>query len=139
MILGGVNAVLCGIVLRPLGETAAFRGATYHLPAGAAEDGPRSRKPVWQNYALEYLPRVVRKLKSISGSREFSMLGWCLGALISTLYAALRPDDCLTNLILLTAPLDFTNKQAAVSCAGSTTSLSTPIELWIPSEMCQAR
>ena len=55
MILGGVNAVLCGIVLRPLGETAAFRGATYHLPAGAAEDGPRSRNPVWQNYALECL------------------------------------------------------------------------------------
>src|SRR5215217_6381201 len=55
MILGAVNAVLCGIVLRPLGETAAFRGASYHLPAGAAEDGPRSRNPVWQNYALEYL------------------------------------------------------------------------------------
>jgi len=27
------------------------------------------------------------------------MLGWCLGALISTLYAALRPDDGLKNLI----------------------------------------
>ena len=38
------------------------------------------------------------------------MLGWCLGALISTLYAALRPDDGLKNLILLTAPLDFTDK-----------------------------
>ena len=40
------------------------------------------------------------------------MLGWCLGALISTLYAALRPDDGLKNLALLTAPLDFTDKTA---------------------------
>ena len=30
-------------------------GASYYLPAGAAEDGPRSRNPVWQNYAMEYL------------------------------------------------------------------------------------
>ena len=61
---------------------------------------------------LEYLPRVVRKIKAVSGSQEFNMLGWCLGALISTLYAALRPDDGLKNLILLTAPLDFTDKKA---------------------------
>ena len=40
------------------------------------------------------------------------MLGWCLGALISTMYASLRPDDGLKNLILLTAPLDFSDKQA---------------------------
>ncbi len=40
------------------------------------------------------------------------MLGWCLGALISTMYSALRPDDGLKNLILLTAPLDFEDKEA---------------------------
>ncbi len=39
------------------------------------------------------------------------MLGWCLGALISTMYAALRPDDGLKNLVLLTAPLDFSDKE----------------------------
>ena len=59
----------------------------------------------------------ICRAPSASSSRspapsEFSMLGWCLGALISTLYAALRPDDGLKNLILLTAPLDFTDKTA---------------------------
>jgi polyhydroxyalkanoate synthase len=64
------------------------------------------------DYALEYLPRAIRKVKSVSGSDEFSMLGWCLGALITTIYAASRPDDGLRNLILLTAPLDFSDKTA---------------------------
>src|SRR5246127_2677686 len=32
------------------------------------------------DYALEYLPRAIRKVKSISDSEEFSMLGWCIGA-----------------------------------------------------------
>jgi polyhydroxyalkanoate synthase len=82
----------------------------YLLDWGAP--GPEDRNITFDDYALEYLPRVVRKVKSVSGSETFSMLGWCLGALISTLYASLRPNDGLTNLVLLTAPLDFTDKKA---------------------------
>jgi polyhydroxyalkanoate synthase len=82
----------------------------YLLDWGAP--GPEDKNLKFDDYALEYLPRAIRKLKSFAGVSEFSMLGWCLGALISTLYASLRPDDGLKNLILLTAPLDFSNKQA---------------------------
>jgi polyhydroxyalkanoate synthase len=74
--------------------------------------GPEDRDLKFDDYVLEYLPRAIRKLKSVTGSPRFNVLGWCLGALISTLYAALRPDDGLANLILLTAPLDFTDKTA---------------------------
>lgn len=80
----------------------------YLLDWGAP--GPEDKNLKFDDYALEYLPRVVRKLKSHSGCDEFSMLGWCLGALISTLYSSLRPDDGLKNLILLTAPLDFSER-----------------------------
>ncbi|MEM9185082.1 MAG: alpha/beta fold hydrolase [Planctomycetota bacterium] len=83
----------------------------YLLDWGAP--GPEDKNLKFDDYALEYLPRVVRKLKSISGSAESSMLGWCLGALISTIYAALRPDDGLRNLILLTAPLDFSDQKSS--------------------------
>src|SRR6266536_4324718 len=66
----------------------------------------------FDDYCLEYMPRAVRKMKEVSGSDEFSLLGWCIGAILTTIYAALRPDDGLKNLILLTAPLDFTDKKA---------------------------
>jgi polyhydroxyalkanoate synthase len=82
----------------------------YLLDWGAP--GPEDRNLKFDDYVLEYLPRALRKLKSVSGSDRFNMLGWCLGALISTLYAALRPDDGLGSLVLLTAPLDFTDKTA---------------------------
>ena len=62
------------------------------------------------DYALEYLPRAIRKLKAVSGSSEFSLLGWCIGAILTTIYSAMRPDDGLRNLLLLTAPLDFSNR-----------------------------
>jgi polyhydroxyalkanoate synthase len=74
--------------------------------------GPEDKDLKFDDYTLEYLPRAVRKVKSVTGCEHFSMLGWCLGALISTMYAALRPDDGLENLVLLTAPLDFSDKTA---------------------------
>jgi polyhydroxyalkanoate synthase len=82
----------------------------YLLDWGAP--GPEDKDMKFDDYALEYLPRAIRKVKLVSGSQQFNMLGWCLGALISTLYAALRPDDGLKDLILLTAPLDFSDKTA---------------------------
>jgi polyhydroxyalkanoate synthase len=72
--------------------------------------GPEDKHLKFDDYVLEYLPRAIRKMKAVSGSDEFSMLGWCIGAIVTTMYAALRPDDGLRNLILLTAPLDFNDK-----------------------------
>jgi len=64
----------------------------------------------FDDYALNYLPRAIRKMKAVSGCDEFSMLGWCIGAILTTLYAAVCPDEGLRNLLLLTAPLDFSRK-----------------------------
>jgi len=66
----------------------------------------------FDDYTLDYLPRAIRKVKSLSGSNEFSLLGWCIGAILTTIYAALRPDDGLRNLLLLTAPLDFSKRDS---------------------------
>jgi polyhydroxyalkanoate synthase subunit PhaC len=74
--------------------------------------GPEDKGLKFDDYVLDYLPRAIRKMKAVSGSDEFSLLGWCIGAILSTAYAALHPDSGLKNLILLTAPLDFTDKQA---------------------------
>lgn len=73
--------------------------------------GPEDKGLTFADYVLEYLPRAIRKLKQVSGADEFSMLGWCIDAVIASMYVALRPDDGLRNLILLTAPLDFTDKE----------------------------
>lgn len=74
--------------------------------------GPEDRGLKFDDYALEYLPRAIRKVKAISGSEQFSLLGWCIGAILTTIYAALRPDEGLRNMVLLTAPLDFSHRDA---------------------------
>ncbi|PDW03932.1 PHA/PHB synthase family protein [Candidatus Viridilinea mediisalina] len=74
--------------------------------------GPEDKHYDFEDYSIKFLPRAVRAMQRHSGSREFSMCGWCIGATITTIYAAMRPDDGLRNLILLTAPLDFADKEA---------------------------
>lgn len=66
----------------------------------------------FEEYALNFLPRAIRALQRHSGKRDFSLLGWCIGAALTAIYAAMRPDDGLKNLVLLTAPLDFSDKAA---------------------------
>jgi len=65
----------------------------------------------FDDYVLDYMTRAIRKMKTLSKSEEFSMLGWCIGAILTTIYSALRPDDGLRNLLLLTAPLDFSHRR----------------------------
>jgi polyhydroxyalkanoate synthase len=74
------------------------------------EPGPEDKDMKYDDYVLDYMTRAIRKMKRVSGSEEFSMLGWCIGAILSTAYSALRPDDGLRNLVLLTAPLDYSDK-----------------------------
>ena len=74
--------------------------------------GLEDKHLTFDDYALEYIPRAIRKMKAITGTEEFSLLGWCIGSIITTIYAALRPDEGLRNLVLLTAPLDFSDKES---------------------------
>ncbi|NJN99246.1 MAG: alpha/beta fold hydrolase [Anaerolineales bacterium] len=93
----------------------------YLLDWGAP--GPEDRSIRFDDYASDYLPRAVRKMLRVSGAREFSMLGYCIGATLATLYAALYPQAPLRNLILLTAPLDFSGARTACLACGWTSVL----------------
>lgn len=74
------------------------------------EPGPEDANITFEDYVTEYLHRAVRKLLRHSSAQAFSMLGYCLGATLATVYAALYPEMPLRNLILLTAPIDFSEQ-----------------------------
>jgi polyhydroxyalkanoate synthase subunit PhaC len=78
----------------------------YLLDWGAP--GPEDQGITFDDYVTDYLSRAVRKLVRLTG-REISLLGYCLGATLATVYAAHYRDAPIRNLILLTAPLDFSS------------------------------
>lgn len=71
--------------------------------------GLEDRNTRFDDYVTKYLSRAVRRMLRDSGATEFTMLGYCLGAVFTMLYACLYPK-ALRNIILLTAPLDFTGE-----------------------------
>jgi polyhydroxyalkanoate synthase len=79
----------------------------YLLDWGAP--GPEDRGITFDDYVTEYLTRAVRKVVRTSGVAEISILGYCLGATLAAVYAGLYPTAPIRNLILLTAPIDFSS------------------------------
>jgi polyhydroxyalkanoate synthase len=85
--------------------------------------GPEDQHLRLEDYALDLLPRAVRKLKAHAGQAEFTLLGWCIGATLVTIYTAVRgQEEGVKNLILLTAPLDFSDRHAV------------PYSIWLDSQ-----
>src|SRR5215216_3554660 len=61
-----------------------------------------------ETYIDEYLPRVVDAVIRQSGAEELTMVGYCLGGVLATLYVNGHDDGRARNLVLLATPLDFT-------------------------------
>jgi polyhydroxyalkanoate synthase len=72
--------------------------------------GPEDKETRFDDYVTEYLSRAVRKMVRVSGAQEISMLGYCIGATLTVVYAALYPNAPIRNIILLTAPIDFSSR-----------------------------
>jgi polyhydroxyalkanoate synthase subunit PhaC len=70
--------------------------------------GDEDKKLSFEDYVLDYIPRAVKKVLRATRSEEISLLGYCMGGTMTTMYTALFPDKPLRNLVLLTAPIDFT-------------------------------
>jgi polyhydroxyalkanoate synthase len=61
-------------------------------------------------YVNEDLANAVRAVQLRTGVEQVSLLGYCLGGLLTTLYTALHPET-VKNLITLTLPLDMSVRE----------------------------
>ncbi|TNE40126.1 MAG: alpha/beta fold hydrolase [Alphaproteobacteria bacterium] len=72
-------------------------------------DPPRSdeRGLGLEDYVLDFIPDCVERITRDTGVDEVSIIGYCMGGVLSLLYAALHADGPLKNLICLTTPVDW--------------------------------
>src|SRR5574337_1025315 len=61
-----------------------------------------------ENYVLDFIPDCVRRVQQHSGEKDVSIVGYCAGGLLSTIYASLHADGPMKNLVCFTTPIDFT-------------------------------
>ncbi|CAN5611587.1 class III poly(R)-hydroxyalkanoic acid synthase subunit PhaC [soil metagenome] len=68
--------------------------------------GDEDKDMSFEDYVLDYIPRAVRKVLRNSGAQQLTLLGYCMGGTMTSMYASLFPEK-LKNLILMTAPISF--------------------------------
>ena len=60
------------------------------------------------DYTEDFLPTCVEFVRRDSGEDDLSIIGYCMGGILSLIYAATHADDSpLRNLVCLAAPVDF--------------------------------
>lgn len=65
------------------------------------------------NIVHDYIARAVQKVGQISHSQELTIIGYCMGGTLSSMYAALYPQPTIKNIMLLAVPIDFADAGVA--------------------------
>jgi len=84
----------------------------YNMDWGVPADGDRFLG--LEDYVLRYLDNAVDHIRERTGCDRISVLGYCMGGTMAAIYAALRPEK-IRNLILLTAPIDWSHRENLLS------------------------
>ena len=61
---------------------------------------------VLEDYVLQRIPECIARVQADSGEPELSIIGYCVGGLMSVMYAALHPKGPLKNLVCMAAPVN---------------------------------
>jgi len=69
--------------------------------------GKEDRNMKLDDYIMDYIPRAVRKVLRTSQVDEVSILGYCMGGTMTSIFTALHPELPIRNLIFMTSPFDF--------------------------------
>jgi len=69
--------------------------------------GPEDNELSVEECVSKILPRMARKVLEVSGARELSILGYCMGAPISASFVAAYPETPVRNFINMAGPFDF--------------------------------
>ncbi|MES2339124.1 MAG: alpha/beta fold hydrolase [Pseudomonadota bacterium] len=59
------------------------------------------------DYVLDFIPHAVARVAEETGEPDVTMVGYCFGGVLATLWAALHPDGPAKNLACFTTPVDF--------------------------------
>ena len=73
--------------------------------------GDEDKDTTFEDYVLDYIRPATKRVLWTSGADGYTLFGYCMGGTMSAIYASLFPDKPLENLVLLTAPIDFTPEE----------------------------
>ena len=68
---------------------------------------PEDTKLKLEDYALDFIPTCIEKVQEETGETDVSIIGYCMGGLLSLLYGGLVEDAPMTSLVTIATPVNF--------------------------------
>ncbi len=60
-----------------------------------------------ETYVLEWMPAALHSIRAVSGQQEVSVFAYCMGGLLSLMYAAASGDGHVRNMVTVASPVDM--------------------------------
>lgn len=60
-----------------------------------------------ETYVLDWMPAALNQIRQVSGQQEVSIFAYCMGGLLSLMYAAATQDSHIRNMITVASPVDM--------------------------------
>ena len=60
-----------------------------------------------EDYVLDFIPSCIAEVQARSGEEQISLVGYCMGGVLSLMYSALHADGPVRNLACFTTPFDW--------------------------------
>ncbi len=70
---------------------------------------PEEKRLDLTDYTQDFIPTCVREVQRDSGEQDVSIVGYCMGGVLSLIYAATHADGPMKNLACLTTPVDWSD------------------------------
>jgi len=72
---------------------------------------PDEKRLRFEDYTLDFIPECVKRVRKDSGVKDLTILGYCMGGVLSLLYTALHPKAQPKNLVCFTTPVNFASME----------------------------
>ncbi len=83
-----------------------------------------------EDYSYHMLGTALDKIRKHSGSRELSMMGWCMGGLLCLFHQGQVKDPSIRNIVTVASPIDQDSALRAITgVLGGTDILNGPAQL----------
>lgn len=79
-----------------------------------------------RDYADDMMSQALAQVRKHSGAEDVSLMGWCMGGLISLLYLGISHDPKVRNLVTVASPIDLRGGGLATGVAQA---LNVPAQL----------
>lgn len=68
---------------------------------------PEEKRLRLENYTQDFIPDCVRRVEEATGESEVTIVGYCMGGVLSAIYAATHGDGPIKNLVCFTTPINW--------------------------------